>query len=852
MTVRYRNLCSFCVRPIGIFLLTSLLFVALSDPICAQGIQFVGGDHPIEERTSMVLFAEGAPKLQSEFEIRFDLQLPSNGTVGYIMRVNDHHHGPTFNLYYDEEDGQTVFRFNEEGKTNLITLHTRQEILQKRHWLPVRLRFDVEQGLIQLQIADIPTQVTQIPLNSDYSPQISFGKSDYLIDVPSMAIRELSVADQNRKIIFPLKETEGTKVHNTQGHAMGRVFNGIWLLNQAFYWKKHIQHTFDERAGSTYDPNTKSVYYFSRDSLWTYHLQNDQQNALAFRTPCPIPLKRANAFINPNDHRLYVYETYLDSLYTGPTVASVSLNDYSWRVESTDYLNRELHHHGAAFIPDKNRLLIFGGFGNMRYSDRFVYYRVDEGSWKQPDSVSGAAIFPRYFTSMGYAPQQQKIYLFGGMGNESGDHVVGRTYFYDFYRIDPHTGKSTKLWQLDWNQTAFVPARGLIVADTSWVYLLGYPEHLTHSYMQLRRFSLNNGHHQQLGDSIPIYSDKISTHAQLFYDEHLKKLITVVQESDDDIRSTVSIYSLDFPPIPQEELHAFPASAAQSGNWWLWTILAVCGSGLLYILSRHFPKLTLRRQNHKVSRPRDSSTSQPSSIIKNRIRLFGEFSVIDKHGRDISHLFSARLKQVLCLMLFHKDAAGISSNLLSHLLWPDKPKDKAKTSRGVAINNLRKSISDIDGLEIIYEAGHYRLIYPSEDCCDYKEFKRHIVRSDEEKSSTVVREILQQGEFLLGLDDPLFDKVKAEVEASSIAFLSESIRLHKIRRNWPAVLSDAEILLRVDPINDFAIKQILFALAKEREKTRAKIVYQQFLDKYQLITGQTYESSFDELWRANS
>src|SRR5690606_39393895 len=115
----------------------------------------------------------------------------------------------------------------------------------------------------------------------------------------------------------------------------------------------------------------------------------------------------------------------------------------------------------------------------------------------------------------------------------------------------------------------FVAARGLVIPDTNCVYLLGYPEHLTHSHMQLRRFSLSNGAQEVLGDSIPIYSDRISTKAQLFYDRQQKKLVALVQESPDDVQSSVSIYSLHLPAIPQSELHAFPAPGTSRIWWWM-------------------------------------------------------------------------------------------------------------------------------------------------------------------------------------------------------------------------------------------------------------------------------------------
>lgn len=814
--------------------------------VAAQGVQFTGGHDPIENRTSIELFTDKTPVFQERLDIRFDLQLPSNGTAGYIVRLKGRNQDPTFNLYYDQEDDEAIFRFNEEGKSSLITVRAKWDALLDQHWVPVRISFDLKQGLIQLQIGEIPTQVTKIELKHRYAPEITFGKSEYLIDVPAMALRRLRISDVHQSFDFPLRETKGEKLHTAAGKVMGRVQNGIWLLNQAFYWQSHGTMQLSKHAGSTYDPKTRSVYYFSSDSLQVYHVQNGQRQSFPFSSPCPLPLNLAETFINPDDNRLYVYETSYDSLYTGPTVASLDLTDYSWRVESSDYLGRELHHHGSVVSPATNKLLIFGGFGEMRYSNNLIEYAIGDGQWSRPMRVKGDTILPRYFTSMGYASSDQQVYLFGGMGNESGEHIVGRKYFYDLYKIDPRTGQSEKLWHLDWEDPAFVPARGLVIADSAWIYLLGYPEHLTHSHIQLKRFSIADGEYQRLGDSIPIYSDRIRTRASLFFDQRLKKLIAVLQESDDDIRSSVSIYSLDFPAIPKQDLYAFPQRSS-TNNWWFFVLItsAVALIVAFYWISPRSRRRGKRRLSTPISQPLEELAPPPA--LKNKIYLFGDFTVIDKHGRDISHLFSARLKQVFCLILFHSDAAGISSRLLSHLLWPEKPRDKVKTSRGVAISNLRKVLNEIEGVEIHYQEGHYRLIVEAPCSCDYWNIKRNCLYSA--AFSEQCQQAVERGEFLLGLDDPLFDTMKAETERALTTSLLQSIQESRQQNNWQRVTQLSDLLLRIDRVNVQAVQFGVEGFAQTEQQAAGALFYQRFAEYYEQLMGEPYTQSFDDIWR---
>ncbi len=844
MTMINRNMCIYRIQFFLFYLLFLMMLQAVSSRAYAQGIRFTGSSQPIEKRTSATFFSDAAPTFYDLFAIHFDLQLPNDRTMGYIVRIKEENQGSIFNLHYDEEEGQAVFRLNEEGKTSLITTRIPLEYLIERHWFPILLEYDLRGGKIKLQIANAAPQFASVQIESPYSPNITFGRSDYMIDVPSFSLRNFRVGNKAKEISFPLRESEGNKLHNASGEVMGKVTNGTWLLNDAYHWHRHTEMHSSTPSGATYDPKRKSIYYFNRDSLGIYEIQTGVTRSIRFLTPCPMKLKLGNSFIDHEENRLYVYETFYEEPYTGPTVVSLDLDDFSWRIESSDYLQRELNHHAAYFLPDSRRLLLFGGYGNMVYSNDLLFYNLTDGNWSKPETMRGDSILPRYFTSTGRSEVNQKIYIFGGMGNESGQHIVGRKYFYDLYMLDPTTGKTTKLWDVDRKENFFVPARGLVIPDSNWIYMLGYPEHLTHSFIKLRRFAIHDGQYEELGDSIPIYSDKISTHANLYFDPHLKKLIALVQESDDDIRSTLTVYSLDFPAISESQLYAFPGSGTQKNIGFYVFVLALgglCIGALVYKISRR-PK-----QPESVVALPDEPTL-PEQPQTNCIYLFGDFTVLDRRGMDISHLFSARLQQVFCLVLFHSSNTGISSNLLTHLLWPDKPKDKAKTSRGVAINNLRKVLSELDGIEIIYEEGHYRVLFESICYCDYWRLKELLTQGADVLSPEILH-ILERGEFLLGMDDPIFDKSKYDIESMLIERFQKCIAKSREDKNWSSLFRAADALLTIDAVNELALEQGLYALYKGKLESRATIFYKRFAENYRRLMGEDYAYTFEDIWQ---
>lgn len=140
-------------------------------------------------------------------------------------------------------------------------------------------------------------------------------------------------------------------------------------------------------------------------------------------------------------------------------------------------------------------------------------------------------------------------------------------------------------------------------------------------------------------------------------------------------------------------------------------VVAVAGGSVWIVYKRH--RNSGKGEDGKAVR-QDKEQLPEASDVKvekmavdtgtvNSMYLFGDFSVFDRNGRNISYMFSLRIKQIFCLILRYSDADGISSKQLSDLIWPDKPKDKVKNSRGVAINHLRKILKELDGIELVYE-----------------------------------------------------------------------------------------------------------------------------------------------------
>ena len=826
-----------------IIIIYTFLFLCVFhfQPVFPEGLRFLGNSYHIDQRTSYTVFSEHPVTFSEHFTISFSLSLYMTTDIGNIVRIKSAENERIFNLFYDGHGEDHLLLFNEEGKNNLIDVSLKKSQYPAREWFQIDISFDLTNDLIALTINDSTYRATNIFLPESITPTIVFGKSDHVIDVAPFAIRNLTVGNK-RNYRFLLKEYQGNLVHESGGSVMGSVTNPYWLINDAYHWKLETTFHSSMVSGTNYHERRKELYYFNRDSIMIFNLRTGNSETVVFKEPCPVDLRLGTNFIDPLHDKLYCYEVYYDSTYQGPTVASLDLHSYEWRIESYDRLPTQLHHHGSYFDVSTQIYTIFGGFGNMRFSNIFYRYNIDAQKWDTLSTHNLGGITPRYFTSMGHHPKDDKLYLFGGMGNESGNQLLGRTYYYNLYQLDLRTSQISKVWEIPWNQENMVPVRGMVINDNASFYTLCYPEHFTQSYLRLYRYSLKEGDYTILGDSIPIFSDKINTNANLYYDDDLHALYAVVHEFADDIASEVHVYSLSFPPITGQALANYATTGDKKRSVIIFILLGiiVLSSGIFLMASRKhkrknafFPDILIPfKTNQKLETP---------LYRANSIYLFGDFMVRNRSNRDVTYLFSKKLKEMFCLLLqFSAEEGGISSQHLSEVLWPEKPHYKVKNTRNVTLNRLRKILEELDGIELLYEKGVFKLMQRYPLYCDFTKCMQILLGNQREEELKEFIAIVTRGKFLKNENEPEYDPLKENTEKSIEPLLIHAIEWSYDSEAYLTTIELTDAAFHIDPVNDTALTYLIKALQKLKRNEEAKIRYLLFLIEYKKIMGKDY------------
>ena len=844
-----------------LFLLTGMTLFAYS-----QGLLFQAIDKEIKERTSLQIFQEGEiPCFTKNFQLSFELSIRDFDTFGYVFLLKEDQGKTKYSFTYTYLDGEnSTFKFNTDGKENHYSLNLRNDALAYQ-WIPVSFAFDLQQDVLTIRIGDNEKKITSLGLKDTFCPHLFFGRYDYILDMPTFAIRNLKLeGDRSHSYTFPLNENEGEEVHTSTGKVLGTVVNPVWLINGSYHWEKLFEYSFQTPSGITFEPDSQRLIIFSQDSLLTYNLLKRQPQKYSYSNKLPVKLQLATHFMNTTDGKLYVYE--LNNLPLGDaTVAALDLNNQEWKQTGVAALPVQLHHHDGFWDETTGKYLVFGGFGNKRFNNTFLEYDIEGDRWDTL-SYSGDRIIPRYFSGMAVNKNREHIYVFGGMGNESGEQSVGRNYLHDLYLLDRKQQSVRRLWQNASDHRLVVARDMILTPDEKYIYALCYPEYLSDTYLQLYRLTVDDGTMKALGDSIPMRSEEIMTNANLYYNSLTHEYYCTTTEFDKKGHTVIRTYVLSAPPVSLDEIRSYGSRSSLEIRW-LWIMAGIgvllLAGGVLFVRKKRGKQRNAVLESSSVlmsppvGREPDKSVQGKETLAKedfesslvrpNAVYLFGPFTVIDRNGRDITHLFSSRLRQVFIYILLHSTHNGVLSASLNEVFWPDKPDDKVKNLKGVTINQIRKNLAELDGVELVHDKGYFRLVFT--DCyCDYFRF-RTLKNAEEVENELGI--LLMRGKFLDGMDAGMMDHFKQKVEEFLSSFLPLEIERLYQQHKYDAVIRFCNVLFRVDPVNELALAYGMHALNHTGSSQEAILQYSLFVREYRQMMNEEYSISYAELMSKN-
>ena len=827
-----------------------LLFIILLSAMESrgQGLQFGSNDSLMSKRTSYQVFKDDLPTFHDHLAIGFDLSLWDNQHLGYILNLTDDK-GNSYSLSAIYNHG-SFLNFNIDSRSNKLSIPLADTMLKRRKWFKVIVDLDLKGDKVGISINGKWYRAAGLGFNGKITAKITFGKNEHYSDVPNMAIKNLVVSNDDKSYTFLLSEWTGNDVFTVDGDNLGHVDNPAWLINESYFWKQKFVHTFNEVAGINFNEKNEQFFIFKSDSLMFYDAGRDAVETKPFKNKLAVPLHLGKSIVNLKENECYLYEV-LRAPQPSPSIASFNLDSLSWDFYGKATITEQRHHHNIFYDKDFNNFYLFGGYGSFKYYNNFFKYDKAADTWQQ-QSFTGDVINPRFFSAASTANQNNDVYIFGGYGNQSGNQVVGGMHYYDLYRINLDKHSIKKLWEIKPDEEAFVPANNLIVSkDKQFFYVLCYPHERPKTSLRLYKFSIKDGSYQVVSGTIPVVSERIETDHNLFYNAKQDVFYCTTQEFETPSRSTIKIFALTAPPVSQEAFVAAHQPKSKS-----FTLYRILGGASAFVLLCGIVMFFLRRRKDndepvtvKEERIAEQKIETEMGNKANAVYLLGEFTVYDKNKRDITYLFSPKIKQLFILILLNsREKNGVISKKISTTLWPDKDVVKTKNIRGVTINHLRNILSDIDGLELAFLNDTYSFISTEDFYCDYFVVREALKQTNVgEPSAFNYLDLVARGGLLQHIPEIWLDDFKQEYEEALMPAILPVIKKAYDAFDYKKALEIARIVLNIDPFNDIGIKFKLKALRRTKGIEHARKVYEEFSAEYEKSLGEEYPVPFEKI-----
>lgn len=261
----------------------------------------------------------------------------------------------------------------------------------------------------------------------------------------------------------------------------------------------------------------------------------------------------------------------------------------------------------------------------------------------------------------------------------------------------------------------------------------------------------------------------------------------------------------------------------------------------------YFPN-SIKRDEEDISGSASISPLVKRQAECNKIYVYGRFTIYGRTGRDITYLFSKKLKYIFLYILLDSTGKGegVNSSSLNEIFWPDKSEDKAKNLKGVTISNLRKALSELDGIKLVYERGIFKISIDTDICyCDYFSLHNHLATHPQ--SCGAFLNIWERGRLLENEEYSLYDKYKQCSEDIIFSLLPKDLPIYYQRNEYSYVLRICFIILRRDPLNETALSYCIRSYKKLNDFANLSKIYSIFIIEYRKSMGEDYKKTIEEL-----
>ena len=819
------------------------------------GLGFSSFEVVQEKRTGLDLTPVEPFSFPNGFSLYFDVCFQSDyiHSFGYVFRVigqNEQHVDLLLN-----ETGLTVTHMG-KSITNFAFEENNLEYYDT--YFPFEIQFDVRNNILSVSLKGKKVTAKNVSMKDFKKVNITFGKCNFprfqTSDSPKMLIRDIRINNEKDLPVYfwPLSKHTRDGAYDELKKQFAHAENPQWILDDHAMWKSRVSFNTKYNPQICYNSDENSVSVFDRNSFYSFDIDSRLLKEKSLNNGVSGNYY-TNQIVYNSQTRLYY--SYFD---VGDLVANYDASANAWEsISSRERKDAYYWHHNKFISSYDGCLYVFGGYGHHKYNNVISKYDFKTQSWEAL-SFSGDQIQPRYLSGLGVI-DETRFLLFGGYGSETGAQELSPRNYYDLYIVDIKERTIRKIWELVPPKDNFVVANSIVV-DTlnKCFYALCFQHQLYNTSLSLGKFSMEKPDYEIFTDNIPFAFQDVLSYADLFLSKDSGELIAITSSPViADSTAIVSIYSLTYPPLTENDLY-------QSENSYLfgfWTaaiaafcLLALCIS-IVYFRKKKRVVPDAVGMSDKLE-PEVIINKEPvkTSVDKQAILLLGGFRVLGKEGNDITSEFSPLLKQLFLIILLNtlKDGKGVSSLKLRETLWFDKTQESARNNRGVLLSRLRQILEQVGSVNIENRNSFWVAEIGEGVFCDYSEVIALMkqLKRDGTLTGENVRKLLSivsGGEMLHNLQFDWVDSFKADFSNDLIDVLLEILQNSGLKLSPQDSIDLADAIFIHDFLNEDALKLKCCTLIGMGKNGLAKGAYNSFVKEYRTSFGSNFKYSFEQI-----
>lgn len=819
------------------------------------GLYFNSHSVPGTERTSLSLDDNSPFAVKNDFTIEFQMWVRNEPDFGAILHLCTNENQFLHFVFAAGENNKNfpALVFNE----GMFAINTN---IEKGKWIPVSLHLDIKDNKIDLKYDGKDTTIV-VPLRGTKDITVLFGKSPYFsADVAPMNVRDIKITRDEELIRdWKLWKHNGDICLDEIGGAIAQATYPTWLIDNHIEWRK----VYSEKIAGRVD-----VAFNARDAMF-YLVKPDKVDILDKNGKVDVvPVIGGYPIMEYTDH--LIYDTLTNQLFSyslHEKLASVmSVNEGKWSLDERHLDEPRYYNHARTFNAADSSFYFFGGYGFYQYRNNL--YRLNVNTQQVEEVAYAPAISPRFSSAM--ATVGDELFIFGGRGNKQGKQEFNAYFYYELLAINLKTGKSRRLWKKDAATDILLMASSMYFepSDSSFyaVSMKGGGS--------LWKISMNDSVWTEV--SKPIHNDLVYQDCDFsFYSSPAhQKFYLVVDKILADRTHDVTIYSINTPLFNDNDIvQQVDEAGAPVWHWVLSGLLLTGVAAYLLLRSKRRTETDTADKEKAGDKAGACGTSAKHGDVVEKavaevpvvekffdrshaaISLLGTFNVRDKEGKDITGLFTPRLKNLLIVLVLYteKNKQGILTKKATDILWSDKDEDSARNNRNVTLRKLRILLEKVGDVEVISDLGFLRIRWGENVFCDYhtalsciRQFKENGELGNDKLLNQIL-EVLLYGPLLSNTIVDWLDEFKDAYSSLSIDLLRN---LLDVRRNdFETVLRITDILFLHDPLNEEALLAKCSILYKQGKKGLAKSVYDRFCKEYKESLGEEYKVPLNSLYQ---